>query len=66
MTSQQIAEAVAQMQRKTVKSEAWTVRQLPNGKWHHQYDAKREWADEAGCRTDYRFTCEHYANRGAL
>lgn len=65
MTKQEIGTAVAQMQRKPV---VWAtpVRQLPNGKWHHQYDARREWADETACRTDYRFTVEHYENRGAL
>lgn len=56
MTSQQISAAVAQMQ--TKRGPEWTVRQLPNGKWHHVYDSRREWADEAGCRTDYRFHTE--------
>ena len=60
MTNQQIAAAVARMQRKAPVG-YWTepLKQLPSGKWHHRYDSKREWDDRDFCEMDYRFACNH-------
>ena len=34
-----------------------------NGTWSHHKDAKREWTDVEGCRTDLRFANEHEGQR---
>lgn len=51
-----IQEKIAMMQRKApAGAKVW---QNANGTFSHHKDAQREWADEAGCRTDLRFNNE--------
>ena len=60
MTNQQIFAAVANMQRKAnVGYWAAPIMQLPNGKWHHRFDTKREWSERDFCEMDYQFACQH-------
>ncbi len=56
MTTQEIKAAILEMQ--AYRPRGAKVWQNPNGTFSHHKDAKREWSDEVGCRTDLRFAEE--------